>query len=123
MYNGVEIYEKNDKVAVLVSPGYGSGWSSDQDEKLAYDKRVVEFWLEHKDDHEFMKDMDSWGKNAIKENAEELFKSWGYDYVYFGGFNQIKLEWVDKNKPFVIREYDGTEWIQYVDNMNLVVFK
>ena len=83
--------EDGTKVAVLVSPGYGAGWSTWNDDTLAYDKRVVEFWLTHKDNEKFMEEIDSFSYHeklpALKE-AEEFFESIGYSHIYFGGFYQ-----------------------------------
>ena len=60
-YNGVELYEKDGKIGVLVSHGFGAGWSTWGSDELAYDKRVVEFWLSHKNDKEFMATVDEFG--------------------------------------------------------------
>jgi len=122
-YKGYDVVEKDNQIAILISGGYGSGWSSDQYESLAYDKRVVEFWLEHNKDREFVDKLDSWGDNETKEEVKKLFNEWGYGYVYFGGFSQIKLHWIDKDKPFIIREYDGSEYIEYQDAQNWINFK
>jgi hypothetical protein len=99
MYKGVELYKKGKRYAVLVSPGYGAGWSTWNDSRVAYDKRVVEFWLSHKDDKEYMEAIDNFSysnraKSEIQEEVEEFFKSCGYETPYMGGFNQIEVEYV-----------------------------
>lgn len=120
--------EDGTKVAVLVSPGYGAGWSTWNNSELAYDKRVVEFWLAHKDNEKFMEEIDSFSYHekvpALKE-AEEFFKSIGYSRIYFGGFNQIELEWVPVGCRWRIDEYDGSEHIEFLsmDNYNYVPAK
>ena len=50
----MEVYYNEDKTkyAVLVSHGFGAGWSSWNDPSVAYDKRVVEFWLTHHESDE-----------------------------------------------------------------------
>ena len=51
----MELYEKGDGTfAVLVSPGYGAGWSTWDRKELAYDKRIIEYYLAHCDDRDFM---------------------------------------------------------------------
>ena len=40
-----------------------------------------------------------------------------------GGYNQIEKVWVDLEVPFRINEYDGSESIQYVDEIGLIQFK
>ena len=112
-----EKYIQDGKVAVLVSPGFGAGWSTWGAKELAYDKRVVEFWLSHKDDKEYINQLDTYKKNETKEKASKLFKSWGYDHVYFGGFEDIKLVWIPVGTLFVITEYDGSEEIQTIGSI------
>ena len=120
--------EDGTKIAVLVSPGYGAGWSTWNDDTLAYDKRVVEFWLAHKDNEKFMEEIDSFSYYekvpALKE-AEDFFKSIGYSHIYFGGFNQIELEWVPIGCRWRIDEYDGSESLEILsmDNYNYVSAK
>ena len=98
-YNGVELYVKDNKAGVLVSPGYGAGWSTWNNPKIAYDKRVIDFRLEHK------------GQNVTEEEADKYFESIGYKETYFGGYGSLVLEFVEFDKPFYIHEYDGAEWI------------
>lgn len=116
--------EDGTKVAVLVSHGYGAGWSTWNNSELAYDKRVVEFWLAHKDNEKFMEEIDSFSYYEIKE-AEEFFESIGYSHIYFGGFNQIELEWVPIGCRWRIDEYDGAENLEILnmDNYNYVLAK
>ena len=116
----MEYYEKNGQIAVLVSHGFGAGWSTWNTKELAYDKRVVEFWLSRKDDQKFMKAISSFGDNNIKKETVELFATMGYSHVYFGGFRDIEIEWVNKGKPFVIQEYDGSETIVTIDNAGFI---
>ena len=101
---GVEKYYQDGKVAVLISPGYGAGWSTWGRQELAYDKRVVEFWFEHHNEN----------PNKIN-GVKELFKSWGYGYVYFGGWCQIELAWVPVGSIIRINEYDGFEELIYLE--------
>lgn len=113
-YKGTELYQKNGKVGVLVSPGFGAGWSTWNCPQLAYDKRVIEYWLNHK------KDDLLFGEEASK--AEELFNSWGYKGVYFGGFKNLVLKWVVKGEPFRISEYDGFEELKMLNTDEYTVF-
>ena len=137
-----ELYENEDgtEYAVLVSYGYGSGWSRG-DAQLACDKRIVEFWLQHKDDDAFMKAIDSFyfGDNHDDpvyqeclrffdsigmvsrmsewhlEHGEELPDNFVEDYYFpfMGGFADIELEWVPYGTMWRIDEYDGAESIEY----------
>lgn len=122
----VERYYNEDKsaIAVLVSHDYGAGWSTwnKQEEggepyQIAYDKRVIEFWLEHKDDKHYLEELDRYNfeANPIKTEAMAYFESLGYSSMYFGGFSDIELEWVPIGSHFEIREYDGAESLYILD--------
>lgn len=119
MNKNIEFYYNKDHtaVAVLVSVGFGAGWSSWNIIELAYDKRVVEYWLAHKDDEEWMAAIDKFSENDIKKQAEKDFAAMGYHHVYFGGFNDIELTWVPIGTKFRIDEYDGAENI-YTEDMD-----
>ena len=127
MYKGVELYKKGKRYAVLVSPGYGAGWSTWGDSRLAYDKRVVEFWLSHKDDKNFMETVEHFGTSYHPESdahkeAREFFESCGYEMPYMGGFYKIKVEYVRPGELWRIQEYDGSEWLERFDTSDYEVF-
>lgn len=111
-YN-IKPYYNEDKTAtaVLVSPGYGSGWSTYNMPELAYDKRVVEYWLQHSNDKEWLKDVSGYRDTPARMQADEFFNSIGYPDLNFYGFQNIILKWVPLNMPFVIEEYDGAEYL------------
>ena len=90
-YKGIELYEKDGKFGVLVSPGYGAGWSTwYKDPAIAYDKRVIEFWLSKKDDKEFMGEIETlFIETDAKNEAKNFMESIGYPNVYTGGFADI----------------------------------
>ena len=79
-----ELYEHIDgkRYAVLVSGGYGAGWSTWGDKRLAYDKRIVEFFLDHEGNEEFMRTVDDSGllsrpESPAHKEAVAFFKSIG----------------------------------------------
>ena len=120
----IEKYYNEDKsaIAVLVSYDYGAGWSTwnkqgGEPYQIAYDKRVVEFWLEHKNDKHYLEELDRFNfeANPIKTEALTYFESLGYSGIYFGGFSGIELEWVPIGAHFEIREYDGAESLYILD--------
>ena len=111
-YKGIELCEENGKVAVLISYGFGAGWSSWNRESLAYDKNVVEL---------FDKYPPQQNKTGLKQIQNEL-EALGYKNVYMGGYNDIKKEWIEKGVPFRIDEYDGAESLQTLDDLNLIQF-
>jgi hypothetical protein len=95
-----EKLERDGKVAVLVSPGFGAGWSSgvgDEYKDFAlFDRRLVELV---EADH----------VHKIEPLFDELFGE--EHHVYFGGLSDVKVEWVPKGERFYLHEYDGNEWI------------
>ncbi len=95
-------YEKYEKetpegveVAVLVSPGYGAGWSTwaddDYSEAVTFDRNIVKFVLD---------------KNF--ESLTEYMKS-KYEHMYLGGMEDLRVHWVAKGEAFEITEHDGYE--------------
>lgn len=118
--NNVELYWNDDhtEYAVLISYGYGAGWSSWNEPELAYDKRVVEFWLSHKNNKDWMRTVNDFETSyqpasiAYKE-AQEFFESIGYSPCpYMGGFADIALQWIPVGIEWRINEYDGAESIE-----------
>lgn len=96
---GIEFsYTKKGEIKVLISPGYGAGWSTWNSDSinLAVDKRIVDFFESH-------------GKNVEREELIDFLESIGYDDVYVGGWKQIEIETVGPNDRFMIDEYDGSE--------------
>lgn len=94
---------KDGKVAILISYGYGAGWStwnSDCPEML-FDKEIVEILLAD--------DVD-WAK------AEEVAER-KYPNAYLGGLDQLEVEWIKQGTKFRVNEYDGSEYI--VDESHL----
>ncbi len=96
----VEKVIRDGNVAVLVSPGYGAGWStwsSSFSEFLIFDRRLVEL-AEKKAD-----------EAAVKQVLEEQF---GDAYIHTSGWRDIRIEWVPVGTMFRITEYDGNESIE-----------
>lgn len=88
------------KVAVLVSPGLGAGWSTwaDNAEAAVFDPEVVE-WVElGKPDDVFLEKEDAWEGR----------------FGYLGGTRDLEIEWVPVGSRFYIEEYDGSETLHVV---------
>lgn len=112
-----EKYVQDGKVAVLVAPGYGAGWSTWNQPALAYDKRVVEYYLERKDDKDLCKKISRLNTDENKK-ASKYFESLGYKDVYFGGFKDLVIEWMPEGVYYKIDEYDGYESIITIDSVD-----
>lgn len=107
----VEYYWNSDHsaAAVLVSPGFGAGWSTWNEVEIAYDKRVIEYWLNHKYENE--------------QAVHDFMESIGYPNIYCGGWKRMKLEWVPKGIKWRIDEYDGSECIIYYEDVRWNCFE
>ena len=119
----MEYYYNEDKtkIAVLVSHGFGAGWSTWNSADLAYERHAVEFWLEHHDP-KFCREVydDDSEAHAL---ADECFNKYcDCDLpIYYGGYGDIDLEWVPCGTPFRITEYDGSERIETIDDAGFMV--
>ena len=106
-------YYYNDKgeIGILVSYGYGAGWSSwsEYGIKLAVDKRIIEKFNEHIDDDEWCREIGSFHDNDIQTEFQNFLSSIGYDNVYLGGLKDCKLVFVPKGSAVRITEYGGNE--------------
>ena len=91
---------RDGKVAVLVSPGFGAGWSTwaDNAEAAVFDPEVVE-WVEN-------------GKSRDEFLEKEV--SWSERLGYLGGAEDLEVEWVPVGSRFYIEEYDGSETLHVV---------
>ena len=138
--NSDEVYwnSNHTKYAVLVSPGYGAGWgtwNSSENNRIAWDKRIVEFIIRMKErgDEVFKCACDSYnpeydetedGENNVLGFSEEhkeflrVLDECGIDskYVYFGGAYDIEVHWVKPGDLWRISEYDGAELLEFFND-------
>lgn len=94
----VERLYRGGKTAVIISPGFGAGWSSwntDHEEFLLFDRQLCQFVLEG-------------NLEAVRARCDAVL---GEDEAYYGGLADLKVKWVPTGSPFYIHEYDGNEWI------------
>jgi hypothetical protein len=94
---------RDGKVAVLVSRGYGAGWSTWTDE--------IETYLFHPKLVQMVEE----------ERHSEITTEWmeqelGLDVSYTGGTDGLEIEWVPVGTKFVIHEYDGHESLKTIDD-------
>ena len=90
------------EVAVLISPGYGSGWSTDNDNDelenfLLFDKTLV--------DAKLVGHNQEWMQSFL----DKLFE--GEDAPFANGWDQVVIEWIPVGTQFMINCYDGHEYI------------
>ena len=101
---------RDGKVAVLVSRGYGAGWSSwtDEDE--------VETFLFHPKLVQMVEE-----ERHREITPEWMEKELGLDVSYTGGTDGLGIQWVPVGTKFVIDEYDGAESLRTIDDYNWVI--
>ncbi len=99
-----EKYVRDGKVAVLISGGFGAGWTSwlDDDEKqqAAMDRRLVERVLS--------------GGQLDDELLDEVLGPRQYRCTL--GL-PVEVQWVEEGAPFYIHEYDGSETIKSTEDL------
>lgn len=106
----VEKYIKDNKVAVLISPGFGAGWSTwvidkDVSEQVLFDPELVQMVLDEKPFDEL----------------EEFVKNKYGEEIYTGGLRDIGVCWLYAGTKFIVVEYDGAESIQLLPDMKWIV--
>ena len=85
---------------VLISPGFGAGWSTWNPPMLAFDERLIR----------------AFEGGITEDEMEKLCVECGYMNTYMGGFYQLEVVDIPSGKLFQIREYDGNEYIEYFDD-------
>lgn len=94
---------RDEKVAVLVSGGFGAGWSTwnyDYPEML-YDPAVAR-----------MVDQEEVDWVEVEKYCEEK-----YPDAYLGGLDGLYVAWLPVGTAFRIHEYDGSESVEIRDEM------
>jgi len=94
---------RNGKVAVLISPEFGAGWSTwadeDKQEVLLFHRPFVEA-----------------AEAAIGDIEPIVNAVFGdNDYCYTGGWRDIKIEWLPEGQRFRVHEYDGYETLKFFE--------
>ena len=103
-----ETYCRDGQMAVLISPRYGAGWSTWSGRELAYDKRVVEAFFDWKGGR--ISELD------FRQRVDSL-----YDDVYYGSAAEnLMVKWVPFGVAFEINEYDGSESIEFIEDVIIV---
>lgn len=92
---------RDNKVAVLVSRGFGAGWSTWNDgDDLVFNERIALAVLGESEE-----------TPVQAANAE-------YPDAYDGGVNDLCVEWVPVGTAFRIREYDGSESLEIAHDVD-----
>jgi hypothetical protein len=91
------------RVAVIFSPGYGSGWyTSHNIEELIFDPSIVE-WIE-----------------AEEYDKIKNYMILKYPDIWFGALDDLRIAWIPEGTEFQIDEYDGNESIMFKDKISWI---
>ena len=91
--------EKDGKVAVMISPGFGAGWStwnSEFRDTLLFDAEIAQAVID--------------GDKA-KATQLAMEKCPG---LCAGGARDLTVEWIDKGSVFEVEEHDGSESLHII---------
>ena len=97
-------YIRDGQVAVLVSPGFGAGWSTwcefDDRKAVTFDPWIVDLLLS-----------DQYNR---KEKIDRIYAHCAVKYpdMYMGGASDLTVEWIPQGTLFRIAEHDGSETIE-----------
>ncbi len=97
-------YIRNGQVAVLISPGFGAGWSTwcefNDRKAVTFDPWIVDILLS-----------DQYNR---KEKIDRIYAHCAIKYpdLYMGGVSDLTVEWVPQGSLFRVAEYDGSETIE-----------
>jgi hypothetical protein len=82
------------KIAVLISEGFGAGWSTWNDEypDMLFDPEIAQMIEDDKSEDQIM-------QVAVKT----------YPKAYLGGLDGLVVKWVVEGTKFIVDEYDGSE--------------
>lgn len=103
-----ERYIKDGKVAVLISPGFGAGWSTWNDEEyrdiLLFDKRLVKAAMD-----------------GVRDCCHLVTGVIGIDekVVFLDGWEDVSIEWLPVSTKFIVEEYNGNESILTTDDIEI----
>jgi hypothetical protein len=110
----IEKLIRDDRVAVLYSPGYGAGWSTwadpiedpDLPRRMLFDPQIADIvdrrdadWLE-------------------KVQAVATMK---YPGVYLGGADDLRVKWLPVGTLFRVNEFDGNEELEIKEKMDWII--
>ena len=94
---------RDGKVGVLVSPGFGAGFSTwGAPDGAIFDPTLIELI-----------------ENEKYQDAVDYVEK-TYEDSYSGGVVDLIVKWIPQGSKFIIEEYDGFESIQLMDETNWI---
>lgn len=100
-------YVRDGKVAVLISKGYGAGWSTWlREDRYLFDPVIVGILLDDSIDKQTQYD-------DILTYCHKI-----EPYGFFAGVDGLCVEWVAEGTAFRVTEYDGHETLERMSETN-----
>jgi hypothetical protein len=100
---------RDGKVAVLISSGWGAGWSTWHGHKeLIFHPKLVE--LVESEQH---------NQETVSAVLNELLDKEEVEGIYLGGVRDLSITWIPEGTKFKIEEYDGSEYVITDKMLNL----
>lgn len=97
---------RDGKVAVLISPGFGAGWYTwNNDKQLLFHPKLVEM-------------VEAGKQSEIDE--EWCCKNISIPDVYCGGASDLVVRWIDEGAAFTVEDYDGNESLRLIDDLTII---
>jgi len=104
----VKRYKKDNMIAVLISVGFGAGWSTfnkQYEEEMLYDPFIVDILLQRS----------KYGENI--NNIILEYVNLKYPGAYTSGIDGLEITFLKKGTQFNVAEYDGHEQIVIKDQV------
>jgi len=86
---------KDGQVALLISHGFGAGWSTWGDDDMVFEPVIAQMILD---------------KTPIQTMLNYLDDK--YPNFYTGGLDSLVVEWLEEGVSFAVDEYDGAETLR-----------
>ena len=94
---------RDGKVGVLVSPGFGAGFSTwGAPIEAIFNPTLIELVEQQK----------------VQESIDFVEKTW--EGVYSGGVQDLRVAWIEEGTRFIIEEYDGAESLLFEEHIDWV---
>ena len=101
---------RDGKVAVIISAGWGAGWSTWHGHKeLIFHPKLVE-WVESEQPTVV----------AISTILKEILGEKEAEGIYLGGVMDLSITWIPEGTKFKIEEYDGSEYIITENDLDMI---
>lgn len=105
----IERYVMKNKTGVIISPSYGSGWST------AYDPKYTEFLCTSKD---LVRALFHKNRELVNDIAETYLDN--HHEPFITRRTDLEIVWVKVGTLFQIREYDGAESVVTLSEMEFL---